>query len=151
MFEHLPKQCDLAGKEGGVAEHFWQRSARAPTSVFTEGRRLCTAAGSAGTGAWARRGAHSTAHQEQWGPVRGCSSALKQGTDRMREQKLIVVGACPIRLEAGRAGGLVSCGQPVGPAAGWVGAAEGCTGATASPPVTSPSLLFSEGRQGPGR
>lgn len=38
----------------------------------------------------------------------------------MREQKLVVLGACPIRLEAGGAGGLVSCGQPVGPAAGGV-------------------------------
>lgn len=56
MFEHLPKQRDLAGKEGGVSREFWQRSERAPTSVFTEGEK---AAGSTGTGAWARLGAHS--------------------------------------------------------------------------------------------
>ena len=91
-----------------------------PTSVFTEGEKvLRTAAGSTGTGAWARRGLIATAHQEQREPARGYSSAFKQGTDEMREQKLIVVGVYPTTgclpswRQGDQLGRLVSCGQPV--------------------------------------
>lgn len=55
MFEHLPKQRDLAGKEGGVAENSGRGVSVRPLVHSQRARRQLEALGRA----WARLGAHS--------------------------------------------------------------------------------------------
>lgn len=120
MFEHLPKHRDLAGKEGGVAEHSGRGVSMRPLVYSQRVRRCCAQQLEAlGQGLGQGWGLIATAHQEQREPARGYSSAFKQGKVEMREQKVIVVGSYPTTgylpswRQEDQLGRLVSCGQPV--------------------------------------